>query len=112
MRLAIKNHLAAAHWLTASKICKGRSITMKQFRHLFLAAASIALAAFAFPGPAGSADKPIHITLITKDPDNHFWTAMVESAKKEAANYQNVEITVEAGRDQTDADGQIRAIEY
>jgi fructose transport system substrate-binding protein len=60
---------------------------------------------------ATAADKPIHITLITKDPDNHFWTAMVEGAK-EAAKDQNVQITVEAGRDQTDADGQIRAIEY
>ncbi len=61
--------------------------------------------------PVRAADKPIHITLITKDPDNHFWTAMVEGTK-EAAKGQNVEVTVEAGRDQTDADGQIRAIEY
>jgi fructose transport system substrate-binding protein len=36
---------------------------------------------------------------------------MVEGAK-EAAKGQNADITVESGRDQTDADGQIRAIEY
>ena len=34
--------------------------------------------------PARAAEKPIHITLITKDPDNHFWTAMVEGAKQAA----------------------------
>lgn len=67
--------------------------------------------AFLFAGHAAAADKPIHITLITKDPDNHFWTAMVDGAK-EAATGQNVQITVAAGRDQTDADGQIQAIEY
>ena len=61
--------------------------------------------------PARAAEKTIHITLITKDPDNHFWTAMVEGAKQ-AAKDQNVEVTVAAARDQSDADGQIQAIEY
>ena len=42
-----------------------------------------------------AADRPIFITLITKDPDNHFWTAMVEGAQ-EAAKGQNVQITVAA----------------
>lgn len=80
--------------------------------NVLFGAAMLAAAGLGVPSsPARAADKPIHITLITKDPDNHFWTAMVAGAK-EAAKGQNVEITVEAGRDQTDADGQIRAIEY
>ena len=76
------------------------------------ATAMLAAAGLAAPlSPARGADKPIHITLITKDPDNHFWTAMVEGTKQ-AAKDQNVEITVAAGRDQSDLDGQIQAIEY
>ena len=77
---------------------------------LITAVAALAVMAFLLAGHVLAADKPMHITLITKDPDNHFWTAMVEGAK-EAAKGQNVEITVAAGRDQTDADGQIQAIE-
>ena len=72
---------------------------------------TIAAAALLFAAHVTAADKPIHITLITKDPDNHFWTAMVEGAQA-AAKSQDVQITVAAGRDQTDADGQIQAIEY
>src|ERR1700677_4526799 len=80
--------------------------------HLLFAAAMLAPAWLGAPlSPARAADKPIHITLITKDPDNHFWTAMVEGTKQ-AAKDQNVEITVAAGRDQSDADGQIQAIEF
>ena len=79
---------------------------------VLFAGAMFAAAGLSAPmSPAIAADKPIHITLITKDPDNHFWTAMVEGAKQ-AAKDQNVEITVAAGRDQSDADGQIQAIEY
>jgi fructose transport system substrate-binding protein len=84
---------------------------MNMLRRLTTIAAALATTAFLFAGHATTEDKPIHITLITKDPDNHFWTAMVEGAK-EAAKNQNVQITVAAGRDQTDADGQIQAIEY
>ena len=73
--------------------------------------AAVAATAFLFGEPITAADKPINITLITKDPDNHFWTSMVEGAK-EAAKGQDVEITVAAGRDQSDADGQIQAIEF
>ncbi|MFN8195791.1 MAG: substrate-binding domain-containing protein [Nocardioidaceae bacterium] len=51
-----------------------------------------------------------YVTLIAKDPDNHFWTAMVEGAEA-AAKDNGVELTVAAGKDQTDADGQIQAIE-
>ena len=73
--------------------------------------AAAAAMAFLFTEPITAADKPINITLITKDPDNHFWTSMVEGAK-EAAKGQDVQITVAAGRDQSDADGQIQAIEF
>jgi fructose transport system substrate-binding protein len=76
----------------------------------FSIAAATAMA-FLFTESITAADKPINITLITKDPDNHFWTSMVEGAK-EAAKGQDVQITVAAGRDQSDADGQIQAIEF
>lgn len=76
-----------------------------------LFAASCLAAGLSASAGAAAADDPINITLITKDPDNHFWTAMVEGAEK-AAKANNAEITVAAGRDQTDADGQIQAIEY
>lgn len=62
-------------------------------------------------GAAYAADDAIQITLITKDPDNHFWTAMMDGAKK-AAEENGAEITIAAGRDQSDADSQIQAIEY
>jgi fructose transport system substrate-binding protein len=88
-----------------------KNIQMIVLRRLTTAAAALAAVALLFAGQVMAADKPIHITLITKDPDNHFWTAMVEGAR-EAAKDQNVQITVAAGRDQTDADGQIQAIEY
>ena len=74
-------------------------------------AAALVVTAFLFAERVPAADKPINITLITKDPDNHFWTSMVEGAQ-EAAKGQNVQITVAAGRDQSDAEGQIQAIEY
>ncbi|MCU1676806.1 MAG: sugar transporter substrate-binding protein [Frankiales bacterium] len=55
------------------------------------------------------ADK-INVTLVTKDPTNHFWTAMMDGAKK-AADELGVNLTLASGRDQTDADSQIQAIE-
>ncbi|WP_210255018.1 substrate-binding domain-containing protein [Methylocapsa sp. S129] len=84
---------------------------MKAMNRLGIISSAVVAAALLFANGASATDKTIHITLITKDPDNHFWTAMVEGAK-EAAKGQNVEITVAAGRDQSDADGQIQAIEY
>ena len=75
------------------------------------AAAALLATAFLSAEHITAADKPINITLITKDPDNHFWTSMVEGAK-EAAKGQDVQITVAAGRDQSDAEGQIQAIEF
>jgi len=58
----------------------------------------------------GASGEDTYVTIITKDPDNHFWTAMVEGAEQ-AADDALVELTVEAGADQSDADGQIQAIE-
>src|SRR3954470_22501111 len=84
---------------------------MRKIRRHLSVFAGAALAAITIAGAAAAADDTINITLITKDPDNHFWTAMVEGAQK-AAKEQNAAITVAAGRDQTDADGQIQAIEY
>jgi len=79
-------------------------------RRLTSAAAALLATAFLFAEHITATDKPINVTLITKDPDNHFWTSMVEGAK-EAAKGQDVQVTVAAGRDQSDADGQIQAIE-
>jgi fructose transport system substrate-binding protein len=59
---------------------------------------------------AGSSGDTIHVTIITKDPSDPFWVAMVDGAKK-AGEEDNVDVTVAAGRDQTDADSQIQAIE-
>jgi fructose transport system substrate-binding protein len=58
----------------------------------------------------GNGSGPIGITLITKDPSNPFWTAMVDGAMAGAERPQ-VDLTIESGRDQTDADSQIQAIE-
>jgi fructose transport system substrate-binding protein len=59
---------------------------------------------------AASGGEEIGVTLITKDPSNHFWTAMIDGAEA-GAKGANVNLTVAAGRDQTDADSQIQAIE-
>jgi fructose transport system substrate-binding protein len=58
----------------------------------------------------GSSDETIHVTIITKDPNDPFWVAMVDGAE-EAGAEENVELTVAAGRDHTDSDSQIQAIE-
>ncbi|MFC5832666.1 substrate-binding domain-containing protein [Nonomuraea insulae] len=91
----------------------GRTPPMRRRRLVAMATAGLVTAALGLTGCAGdsgSGGDPTYVTLITKDPDNHFWTAMVEGAKT-AAKQSNVEITTAAGRDQSDADGQIRAIE-
>jgi fructose transport system substrate-binding protein len=82
---------------------------MNMLRRLTSAAVALVATAFIFAEHTTAADKPINITLITKDPDNHFWTSMVEGAR-EAAKGQDVQITVAAGRDQSDAEGQIQAL--
>ena len=45
-----------------------------------------------------------------KDPSNPFWGAMVDGAMA-GADRPQVDLTLESGRDQTDAEGQIQAIE-
>lgn len=52
----------------------------------------------------------INVTLITKDPNDPFWVAMMDGAKKAAAS-AGVNITLASGKDQTDSDSQIQAIE-
>ncbi|MGW4796623.1 substrate-binding domain-containing protein [Nonomuraea sp. NPDC004297] len=93
----------------------GRTPPMRRRRLVAMTAAVLATTALGLAGCGsgsgpGSAGETTYITLITKDPDNHFWTAMIEGAKAEAQK-SGVEITTAAGRDQSDADGQIRAIE-
>jgi fructose transport system substrate-binding protein len=61
-------------------------------------------------GSGGNGSGPIGITLITKDPRNPFWTAMVDGAMAGAQRPQ-VYLTIESGRDQTDAQSQIQAVE-
>lgn len=79
-----------------------------------VAVASLVLTACS-SGSGGDSDgdgggETTYVTIITKDPDNHFWTAMVEGTQT-AADDAGIELTVEAGADQSDADGQIQAIE-
>ncbi|WP_221468382.1 substrate-binding domain-containing protein [Saccharopolyspora phatthalungensis] len=52
----------------------------------------------------------MHVTIITKDPSDPYWVAMINGAKK-AAEQSNVDLAVASGKDQTDTDGQIQAIE-
>lgn len=81
--------------------------------------AALALAAGCSSSSSGSgststggaaAGKKVNVTLITKDPNDPFWVAMIDGAKKEAAT-AGVNITVASGKDQTDSDSQIQAIE-
>lgn len=79
-----------------------------------LAAAALAVSALALSGCSGAAGDPqtktIHVTLITKDPVDPFWVSMIDGAKKEA-EASNAQLTVASGKDQTDTEGQIQAIE-
>ncbi|GAA2000980.1 substrate-binding domain-containing protein [Nakamurella flavida] len=63
-------------------------------------------------GSAGSAPagESIAVTLITKDLINPFFIAMQNGAKA-AAEKDNVQLTVAAGREDGDEEGQVRAIE-
>jgi fructose transport system substrate-binding protein len=58
----------------------------------------------------GSSDKPVAVTLITKDSINPFWIAMQNGAKKASAA-NNVNLTIAAGKEDGDEDGQVAAIE-
>jgi len=85
---------------------------MKKPCRRFAAATAFALALSGLAGVPALAEDPVNITIITKDPDNHFWTAMVEGAKEAASKDSSIQLTVAAGRDQSDADGQIQEIEF
>lgn len=85
------------------------------FTGVALASAAAMLAGCASGGGSDTpatkgADETIHVTLITKDPSDPFWVAMMDGAKA-AGEEENVDVTIASGRDHTDADGQIQAIE-
>ncbi len=84
-------------------------------------AASLSKASDTATGPAASDSgesslaavpqgDPVQVTLITKDSINPFFIAMQEGAKA-AAEKDNVELTIAAGKADGDEDGQIQAIE-
>jgi fructose transport system substrate-binding protein len=81
-----------------------------------LAAASLVLTACqAGSTPSGQASAPtgdekVAVSLITKDSINPFWIAMQNGAKK-AAEANNVELTIAAGKEDGDEAGQVREIE-
>ena len=58
----------------------------------------------------GGGDKAVAVTLITKDSINPFWIAMQNGAK-ESATKNNVDLTIAAGKEDGDEDGQVQAIE-
>ncbi len=61
-------------------------------------------------GSSAATDEKVKITLITKDSINPFWIAMQNGAKK-AAEVNNVELTIAAGKEDGDEAGQVREIE-
>ncbi len=58
----------------------------------------------------GSGDEPVAVTLITKDSTNPFFVAMQEGAK-EAAEAENIDLEIGAGKADGDEDTQIQLIE-
>lgn len=60
--------------------------------------------------PSVAEGDTVKVTLVTKDPSNHFWTAMMDGATAAATEF-GAEVTIASGTDQTDADSQIQAIE-
>ena len=64
----------------------------------------------AAPAEEGGEAKAVAVSLITKNTTNPFFVAMQEGAKK-AAEETGVAITLAAGKDDTDTQGQITAIE-
>jgi fructose transport system substrate-binding protein len=79
-----------------------------------MAVAIVGLAGCSSGGSAGSTDGgssgDINVTIITKDPNDAFWVSMISGAQG-AADAEGVGLTVAAGRDQTDSDSQVQAIE-
>jgi fructose transport system substrate-binding protein len=58
----------------------------------------------------GGADGEVAVTLITKDSINPFFVSMQKGAEK-AAKAENVDLTLAAGKEDGDEEGQIQAIE-
>ena len=61
-------------------------------------------------GASGNTDTPVAVALITKNSTNPFFIAMQEGAKAAAEEY-NVDITIGAGAEDGDEQGQIELIE-
>ena len=61
-------------------------------------------------GASGNTDTPVAVALITKNSTNPFFIAMQEGAKEAAEEY-NVDITIGAGAEDGDEQGQIELIE-
>jgi fructose transport system substrate-binding protein len=80
-----------------------------------LATSSLALTACGDSDSGGGgatvgADDEVAVTLITKDSTNPFFVTM-QGGAKEAAKKENVKITIAAGKEDGDEDGQVQAIE-
>jgi len=70
----------------------------------------LALTACSSDDSSGDGDGTVAVTLITKDSINPFWVAMQQGAKTAAAA-EGVDLTIAAGAEDGDEDGQIQAIE-
>jgi ABC-type sugar transport system substrate-binding protein len=87
---------------------KGRTLAAVAALGLTL---SMSLAACGSSSDAGGSSKDsVAVTLITKDSINPFFVAMQKGAKKAAAA-DGVKLTIAAGKEDGDEDGQIQAIE-
>jgi len=74
------------------------------------AALALAATSLAACGASGSEDGSVAVTLITKDSINPFFLAMQEGAKQ-AGKQEQVDVTLAAGQEDGDEEGQIQAIE-
>ena len=61
-------------------------------------------------GASGDASEKVAVTLITKDSNNPFFVAMQNGAKA-AAEKENADVTIAAGKADGDEDGQVKEIE-
>ena len=75
-----------------------------------VATASLALAACGSSGGSGGSDGKVAVALITKNSNNPFFVAMQKGAKAEAAK-KGVKLTIGAGKEDGDEQGQIQVIE-
>jgi fructose transport system substrate-binding protein len=75
-----------------------------------LAAASLAACGSGSTGSTGGGDDKIAVSLITKDSQNPFFVAMQKGAKAEAAK-DGIDLTVGAGKEDGDEQGQVQLIE-